>query len=552
MRLANTYPSLVLTLIECIQNAIDGEAQHIFVGIDLKRRRVNVADDGVGVDVFTFERALSSVGQSIKSANKLGRFGMGLISPLNKCANFTFMSSPISENRRRSTRWQFEAKAIRAQHTEISIPREQVAALPVLSQQFAPHATGEFKQIWRTMVAMNAVTEDKVISLMDLDELESETLSKLGNVMRQRSVVVRVVLIDGQERVQTRDITASSFSGEAFPLVRYDLEKAGGVELQLYRAPKRSGRRQGLVSVMETGNPSSISIRDFARQARMSSWSAEVEPAVAALNSGHFEGTIRADGITMHPERTKFELNDALREVYYALAQWFEDHGKLQFENEQEVSRESRYQDLGLKSQARLQEFLSHPENKRLLTVLQSAVAIGRMGDGHVTPGSGRPTGQDEAATTRVGQGGAGVARVPSGKPHSPRSTEPGPDRPGDTPLGVMGPNGKRRRLVRGDSQGLWYEYSQLPANSHLWEFDMQQGVLTFNVRHPVWARLDETRGKHLARNAKWIMHLQEWLTLQVLLLISSYPESNDFEEHRSSVDDQIRPYVDMFIVANR
>jgi hypothetical protein len=82
-----------------------------------------------------------------------------------------------------------------------------------------------------------------------------------------------------------------------------------------------------------------------------------------------------------------------------------------------------------------------------------------------------------------------------------------------------------------------------------LWELDIEMGVLTFNVRHPLWTRLDETNGKHMPRNARMIMHLQEWLTLQVLNLLVIYPDSRDFSEHRNIIDDQLRLYIEMFIV---
>jgi hypothetical protein len=63
---------------------------------------------------------------------------------------------------------------------------------------------------------------------------------------------------------------------------------------------------------------------------------------------------------------------------------------------------------------------------------------------------------------------------------------------------------------------------------------------------------LDETKGKHLARNAKWIMHLQEWITLQVLHLLVQCPEPDLFEDRRAFIDDQAKLYVEMFIVASR
>jgi hypothetical protein len=233
---------------------------------------------------------------------------------------------------------------------------------------------------------------------------------------------------------------------------------------------------------------------------------------------------------------------------------WFEEHGKSHFKNEQNESRENRYQELGLQSQQRIKDFLNQPAGLRIMAALHSSIKFGRLGNGHTSPTSGRPNGVEPISSVRVGQGGAGTTRKPSVTPIKPSTpkvagTERKADRPGDTPFGATGPRGSNRRIVQGDSQGLWYEHSDLTMSSRLWEFDLENGILTFNVRHPLWTRLDETKGKHLAKNTKWILHLQEWLTLQVLNLLVQYPDIEDFEERRSIVDDQIRLYIDMFIV---
>src|SRR5690606_8141907 len=116
-----------------------------------------------------------------------------------------------------------------------------------------------------------------------------------------------------------------------------------------------------------------------------------------------------------------------------------------------------------------------------------------------VDPSAGKPDGFEDDPSVRVGQGGAGVKKKPgdsSGGSGGSRTSEP-KDRPGDTPLGVTGSSsrGRPRQLVKGDSIGLWFQYDPLPGNSHLWEFEFERGVLIFNIRHPVWAKLDETSG---------------------------------------------------------
>ena len=178
-------------------------------------------------------------------------------------------------------------------------------------------------------------------------------------------------------------------------------------------------------------------------------------------------------------------------------------------------------------------------------------VKNGRMGEGHVKPGRGKPDSLETFTTTRVGQGGAGKPRIPKPQPTPPRvpSDTPGKDRPGDTPLGVLGPDGTRRRLVRGDSQGLWFEHTTMPGNLRLWEFDHENGVLSFNVRHTVWAMLGETNGHYTAKHDRQLMQLQEWLSFEVLSLLAQFPDKAEFDERRDLIGDRIKPYATAFIL---
>ncbi len=542
--LANTYPSVMLTLVEAAQNAIDADAERVLIGIDLKRHRVMVVDNGRGVSLEKFEQALASVGKGIKSRDRLGRFGRGLIAPVNKCRRFTFISKVAGS---RPIRWTFSGVDIRAQHEQVTIPQETLREMPGVLKVFQPFLTNGFNVKWMTMVNLEGVTTDRVISLVDLDELESQIRTKLGMAMRRQNTSIRVVLVDEFGRASSRDINPVVFSGEQLGVVEYVDDDAGAIEVDLYRAQKLGGTRKGTVLVMEADGNYPLPMKEVARQMRGGRWT-EFEDVIAILTSGFFEGMIRCEKIALSPTRTKFEFNDALLGLFMVLSTWYDQFGLKHYENEQERSRESRYQDLGLESQERLRELLP----PRLWEVLKAIVSVGRLGDGHLDPERGRMGGFEDESSLRTGQGGAGTPKtsrdtqVPQERQREPR------DRPGDMPTGSLGPDGSQRQLVKGDSLGLWYEYSPLFANFHLWEFNARMGILTFNTKHPVWVRLDETNGRHTTKNAKQIMDLQEWLTLQVLCLLQLYPDPEAFGEHRSFIDDQVRVYADLFILNKR
>jgi hypothetical protein len=370
--------------------------------------------------------------------------------------------------------------------------------------------------------------------------------------MRSNKVFIRVVLIDEHGKVQTRDITPVNYTGEPLGLVSYEDETTGRVEFELYRAPKRGGERNGRVSVMAMGDNYPITMHEFMRQARGRKMGDLLSEAIKVLSSGYFEGIIRCENIELAPERTKFVYNDALEFLYLVIDQWFEEYGQVHFRSEQEQSRETRWQELALKSCDRLRAEMDRPEFARLMDGLMSSVEFGRLGLGHLDPELGRPDGPDEGTSIRSGQGGAGKPRTPGAGDGSSglsgdRTREP-KDRPGDTPFGARGPNGQRRRLVKGDSKGLWFGFEEMPLSSTLWSFDRKLGVLYVNTRHGVWVKLDETNGRHAAKHDKWTQHLLEWLALEVLYLLRHYPDESDFELNRSLVDDKVALHARMFI----
>lgn len=553
--LANTYPSLPLTLVEGVQNGIDADATAILVGINLMNRTVIIADNGIGVSKDKFEQALASVGHGIKTKDKLGRFGRGLIAPLNKCTSFTFTSLAIGSH---PIRWTFKGESIRKQDHEVEIPHVNLQQMPAIPSPFNEFLNDEFDTTYRTVVLLNSITKDKVISLVDLDELDGLIRSKLGPVMRSKGVKVRVVLRDEQGITSHCDINPVIFSGEKLPVFTVDDPDAGEVTIELYRAPRVSGKRKGEVVIMEAEGNYPVTMPEVIRQARGRQWIDGLEAAFNSLSSGFFEGVIRAKNIELAPERTKFVFNDALLALYMVIFGWFEEHGQTFFENEQEQSRERRFQDLGLKSLDKIREHRDQPEYARLWEAFKNAIETGRLGKGAVEPTGGEPDGLEDESSTRTGQGGAGKERKPrkakAGKGDSddtqPRDSK---DRPGDTPFGTVGNprSGDRRprQLVKGDSRGLWFEFTPLTDSVRLWEFDFELGVLTFNTRHKHWLALSETNGKPLAKNDKMIMHLQEWLALQVVHLVVRHPDHESFEDHRGYIDDQIKHYIDLFIV---
>lgn len=157
------------------------------------------------------------------------------------------------------------------------------------------------------------------------------------------------------------------------------------------------------------------------------------------------------------------------------------------------------------------------------------------------------------------------IGILPEGVADLPRSLAE-KKKEGDQPEGEAKPRTRRSRIIanppKQDEDGdkrvsrpqvtLRFAYELLEGSNRLWEFDAANGVLTFNVRHPIWVRLDETNGKHTAKHDRQIMHLQEWLALKLLLVLAYNEPGFDLEFVRDKIDDEVGPYVDLFVDAGK
>lgn len=540
MMLANKYNTLLLTLVEMVQNAIDASATRVFIGIDADKRQVIVLDNGIGVDRNMFDEALESVAETKKNKSQIGRFGIGLISPLNKCRQFHFISHSAAGSH--PVKWTFEARKVERQKEQVHIPCENLSSMPTIPPEFANQAAASADGKWRTMVHMIGLSADRTVTKVDLDHVEEQIRTKLGHYMRKQGVEVRVMLIEnGQEEV--RDIKPRNFTGEPLGTIKYDGDEAGTVEIELYRARKINGKRRGEVSVSEMGVIYPITWKDFLNQARGGGWTT-MSDVFDVLGSGYFEGSIRASGISLAPERTRFEYNDAIVALYATLDRWYSEIGKTHFEAEKDLLRDERYHKIGLAVMQSIREMLRLPEFEGLTQGIQSHLNIGHIGEGHGDVK--KRVGDDRQPSTRVGQGGAGRARGAGNGQGGERSPD-GKNRDGDMPFGVVG-KGKRRTEVKDDSLGLWIEVTDFEYSTRLWEFDHKRGVLSFNSSNVLWAELDgEYSKRRTSKNDRMLEHLQKWIILKVLVLLT-LPEE-EFEIARELVDLETKPYVHAFII---
>lgn len=523
-RLASTYPTLLKVILEQIQNALDGEAKTIWLHINRKERvrQVIIRDDGSGVSKDNFEQALSRVCQSQKSADKLGRFGLGLISPVGQCQEFTFTSCPKPKTREYRT-WTFNTAQIRSAAEPPSIPCIARTDLTLDHSH-----TAEMKIPWRTEVFIKKYNDDQVFGRLNMDELIDEMLTIYGRTMRLKKVKVHVKIVHPDGKEETREnIQARNFSGKKLAEEIFEEASVGKVIFRLYLSPMKE-RTKGRISVGEVGDEYRIPFGIFSR----STSDLIKDDTRAALLSGIFEGEIVGEKVQLLANRASFVRNDAFIGFCICIEDWFEKCGRLHLDQGQAERQQERYQNLGLRSLKMIEQLLRDPQNKCLLSVVQS-FGQGTIGDGHAAVSKAKMGGkQDEAALSL--DGNPGKHREPKTEADTPR-TPPEREYPEHHPMSVLGPEGTRRTVVKRNSLGLQFSHDEMRGSNLLWSLDMKCGILSFNIRHPLW-RACEKRDRDILR-------LQEFCCIQALTL-HMLPNPELREAQRLALDEVTRSYV--------
>lgn len=527
-RVASSYATIIAVVFEQVQNAIDANAHIISVVINRKTRHIAIRDDGDGVSVSSFEAALRQVCLTQKTSGKLGRFGIGLISPIGKCDYSTFTSFDTTLGQ--YIEWTFRSNDIRKQERDVTIPMKTRNDLVFLKGKQMATPRGTTTVMWRTEVNILQYTEDKYISRIDdIDYLADAIFEQFGSKMRRANIMLNLKFIDEKGNIEVREnLRPKQFTGRALQNIVLNEKSVGKVFFQLYLAPKTTKGQTGKVLVGEADNDFRFPMTTFVKTAE-----GLLSPeAGEALCSGIFEGEILGEGVTLHVSRKSFEKDDALVGFCSAIETWYQKHGAKYLEDVKEARREQRYQELGLESLREIEQLLMHnPAFADLRKVIDS-FKLGTVGKGHVVPPEERVKGpQEEKSLTTV-------------KPSKPKhpDTPSDSDRPNklpDTeheqhkPFTVAGPRGSRRTLVKHGSFGLQFSHIPMDGSSDLWTLDTREGILRLNMHHPVFVMCETSNRK--------IKQLQETVAIHALML-ETLPD--DWKEQSRLLFDETLPLV--------
>lgn len=498
LTLARTYPSLLKVVLEMIQNSLDKQARHIWVNVNQKARNASVQDDGLGVSIEFFEKALLSIGETLKKIGDLGRFGLGLISPVDKCENYTFTSCPRGGNE--YVEWTFNQQEIAEKKVD-HIPYRARLDLVFGHYQGTKKGIGRVTGVqWRTQARLENITKNRLMTAMSMETLTESIMDNFNQKMKKNQATIIVTYTDHDGNRSQEELHPRDFSGSPLKQERISTKDGGDTTFRLFLA-RSSQRGSGKVLVGEDRNDFRVPFSSF--QKSLPDGLKLSDEAVSALSSGVFEGEILSSRASWHPDRKGFEANDALIGFCAAIDDWFQHTGRQYYQEADHAQRMERLQALAEKSLRKLRA-LCDTEFGSPIKKLIETFKFGTIGHGHVHYRNGAGITGTRVSGGQTKTGGEGGGSGGSTSTH----------RKSDTPFVIGGTDGPERQEVKGHSQGLHYFIEPLPQSGKLWEINLERGILIINARHPLWVKCDDAGEKILEK-------YQDFLLVEALTICS-------------------------------
>jgi len=479
--LADRYPKLQGMILEQIQNALDANATSISIRVNLHDHLFEISDNGEGASREDMEESFALLGKTRKKEGKFGRFGIGVVSAFGKCDYFTFTSCAKDREQDGFLTWTFDTKKILRESSDIDIPCESQSELLYWPDQSLVPSTklrSKNRVPWRTRVKVVGIRKDARLSSVNLNALKASIVSSYGKKMLELGAVVKISFtdVDGQtERIM--DVVAESYSGTSLPIFKFDSEQSGKVFFRFFLARNVAGKRSGTVNVNILGNPFRIDAKTCLAKVLEDLLEKEI---FNDLVSGLFEGDIECENLTLKAERDGFMDDDAFAGLCKAVSDWHRDVGLKHILETQSSKQETLFQETGRKAMLYIESLCRLDIYRDLMNYL----SIGTIGKGH-TPG--KTIGETDSVSISADGGEKHkVNPAPRGTISGRTKPRAGGERKTHIPGTVGGPRGSHRRLVKGHSVGLRFQYAQLTSDQ-VYEFDLDTGVLTFNYSHEYW-----------------------------------------------------------------
>lgn len=531
---ARQYETMLEVILEGVQNSLDAAAGRIWIHLNQKVRWMRIADDGKGVTRQEMNERLQNFFNSAKERDKLGTFGLGFISPLGKCPHFSFTSCSESEATGYHE-WHFDSEEITSRQQDV-----EVTCRPLPQLRFSNDAPDSHPTLrkWRSELVVSKYTPDKSVARVTANELVSKIRGRYGAAMRRYKSQISLRITDESGRVTSQVIAPPEFEGEPLPKVTLSDARVGAVTFRLYLAPQKPKVKKkkfdepeqlGVV-LREEGRPFRLDFSTFATT-HVDKVGSEV---ATALKSGVFEGEILHEPkLLLREDRRGFLKHEALDGLCAVLSRWFDEHGQALLQDASASSEREQNQQLCRFAERAFRQLLK-------LTVFSDIQEIIRQ-IGLSTAGSGHKRRQVigmldfrslSDAVGRTGEGEGGSGDTAKAAPESERADM--------IHLLAAGPAGQIRRIVKRGSQSLIFDADPMtwsPRRDKLWDFDLENGILFFNSRHPDWVACRESRYAE-----RLVTHLTNFVAINVIRLFGER-ERQHFHEKLEFFDHTLQTY---------
>lgn len=522
LTVAETYHTLMATMLEMVQNPIDANATWIRVTVNQKTRNIIIHDNGDGVSKQDFNKALEEICASKKPKGKYGRFGKGIVSPFGKCERYT-VTSLDRPHSRGFLEWTFDTKElmskVKAEDMVIPVTAREDLCTDVLKPRH-----GETAVNWRTQIRIKNYSRDRVISKINLDELDRQIARRYGKELRKRQIDITLTVVDEKGRESSRRVRANTYNG--YPLEEFALANDAGGQTTFRMYYVGSGGRG--VDLGEQDDPFRFEWERFEKAHR------HLLPADIRSALWKFEGEILSSRAKLHPDREQFEEDDALVGLCSAIAQWHKEVGQPYLDDLKEEGKEQLYKETWLETLRNFETMLRNPEFAALNDIIGS-FRRGTIGEGHVMLPPSRIAGIQDVATTSIDGGGGrnkddainGVTRPPQPPKGGDEDEETGGKKPHKKhrPFTASGDGRQRRTVVINDSLGLQILCEPAVDSDKLYGLDMRNGILRINTRHRQWVQCEDMGSTEM------LMKFERIILIEALTLAASNPHWREVQE---------------------
>lgn len=321
--LAQKYGTLEQVILELVQNLLDKKAQTALIRLNLKRRRLQSWDDGLGASLEEITRRINCVGQRQKGDDDIGEKGIGNLAPLAVGAKYRIITRDATVHNP-------------PPFFEIILDREAVAGQRDVefAGKHLPVSWG-FKDRYAGM--------SSYIDVQDIDGAHIRRLAKIPNLLDE-IVDTIAQTFPGRIRDSGIKIRIEVVDEKGVPVEKivHPIEFPGRREEFLIETPRGTVSFEVYLTVTQVKNPR-VLVDHQGKYSFPLSNLRDVWPAVSHFfGCGYVQGRIRVDFCTIDPDRTNFEVNEGLEAFQDAVLQFVVDYGEPWLERLKEQREEDR------------------------------------------------------------------------------------------------------------------------------------------------------------------------------------------------------------------